>query len=332
MNIRKPYLLFIGDVADQLAAKTATGIADWRPDWCVGQLRLPGCQADTGLKDISVADAAAAGAKTLVVAVVNSGGTMPESWTGVITEALAAGMDVVSGLHAKLDEFPAIQAAAEKHGRQLINVRHTTQRFGTGKGHKRSGKRLLTVGTDCSVGKKYTALAIEKEMRRQGLKADFCATGQTGVLIAERGVAIDAVIADFIAGAAEWLSPDNAEDHWDIIEGQGSLFHAAFAGVSLGLLHGAQPDALVLCHEPTRTHMRGLPHAPLPALSDCIESNLYHAKLTNPQARFVGIAVNTSHLSENDAAEFLRTTAESHGLPCCDPIAGGVADIVAQLT
>ncbi len=261
--MEKPYLLFLGDVPDQLAAKTSTGIADWRADWCVGQLRLPGCQADTGLRDIGLDAAAEAGAKTMVIGVVNSGGTMPKSWTGTIVRAMELGMDVASGLHARLQSFPEIAEAAAKHDRKLFNIRHSEQSFGTGRGEKRSGKRLLTVGTDCSVGKKYSALALEKGMRAQGLNADFRATGQTGVLIAERGVAIDAVVADFISGAAEWLSPANDEDHWDIIEGQGSLFHAAFAGVSLGLLHGSQPDALVLCHEPTRTHMRGLPHAPL---------------------------------------------------------------------
>src|SRR3546814_14318827 len=117
------------------------------------------------------------------------------------------------------------------------------------------------------------------------------------MFIAGRGVAIDAVVSDFIAGATEWLSPDNEPDHWDLIEGQGSLFHAAFAGVTLGLLHGAQPDALVLCHEPTRTHMRGLPHMPIPKLEDCFEPYLPHAYLTNPECRFVGIALDRSEES-----------------------------------
>ncbi len=326
--MEKPYLLFLGDVPDQLAAKTSTGIADWRPEWCVGQLRLPGCQADTGLPDLDLTAAAAAGAKTLVVGVVNSGGAMPESWSGTIVDAIELGMDVASGLHAKLEDYPTIAEAAKSNGRTLHNVRHSTQKFATGRGEKRQGRRLLTVGTDCSVGKKYTALAIEREMRRRGLKAEFCATGQTGVFIAERGVAIDAVIADFISGAVEWLSPANEPDHWDIIEGQGSLFHAAFAGVSLGLLHGAQPDALVLCHEPTRRHMRGLPHAPLPTIEACLETNVDLAKLTNPDCRFVGIAVNTQALARREAENYLRTLEDRIALPCTDPIADGVDAIV----
>lgn len=329
--MEKPYLLFLGDVHDELAAKTAHGIADWRPDWCVGQLRLPGCQANTALTDITVAEAAARGARTLVIAVVNSGGTMPESWTDTVIEAIEQGMDVASGLHMRLQDFPAIAEAAAKHGRQLYNVRHSEQRFGTGKGHKRSGKRLLTVGTDCSVGKKYTALALERDMRARGMNADFCATGQTGVFIAERGVAIDAVVADFISGAAEWLSPDSDADHWDVIEGQGSLFHAAFAGVSLGLLHGAQPDALVLCHEPTRTHMRGLPHAPIPDLAQCIEANIAGARLTNPDCRMVGVAINTAALDSQAAERLLRTTEDRLGLPCVDPMTVGTDAIIDRL-
>ena len=329
--MKKPYLLFLGDARDQLAAKTATGIADWRRDWCVGQLRLPDCAADTGLADISIEEAVARGAQTLVIGVVNSGGTMPESWTEVLVEALTRGMDVASGLHTRLESFAAIGNAAATHGRRLHNVRHTEQIFATGKGVKRSGKRLLTVGTDCSCGKKYTALALEREMRRRGMKADFRATGQTGIFIAERGVAIDAVVADFISGAAEWLSPDNEPDHWDLVEGQGSLFHGAFAGVSLGLLHGSQPDALVLCHEPTRTHMRGLPHAPIPDLADCIEHNLVGAGLTSPGCRMAGVAINSAALPADEAAKYLEETEARLGLPCVDPISGDIGRIVDNL-
>ena len=322
MNLKKPYLLFLGDAPDQLAAKTATGIADWRPEWCVGQMRLPGCGADTGLKDVDLAEALRLGAKTMVIGVVNSGGYMPDTWTDAICGALANGLDLASGLHGRLESFPAIQAAAALHGRALHNVRYSEQKFTTGKGTKRTGKRLLTVGTDCSCGKKYTALALERAMRARGMDAEFRATGQTGLLIAERGVAIDAVVADFISGAAEWVSPDNHADHWDLIEGQGSLFHASYAGVSLGLMHGSQPDLLVLCHEPTRQHMRGLTHAPIPKLEDCIGLNLASARLTNPDCRMLGISVNTSALSPQEGERYLAETAARLSLPCLDPIRG----------
>ena len=330
--MKKPYLLFLGDAPDQLAAKTATGIADWRPEWCVGQFRLPGCGADTGQKDVSIDEAIDLGAKTLVIGVVNSGGFLPDSWTDAICVALAKGLDVASGLHGRLQDFPAINAAAEKYGRQLHNIRLSEQNFTTGKGIKRAGKRILTVGTDCSCGKKYTALAIERAMRARGLNADFRATGQTGVLIAERGVAIDAVIADFISGAAEWISPEADPNHWDVIEGQGSLFHPAFAGVSLGLLHGAQPDALVLCHEPTRTNMRNLPGHPIPDIQECMDLNLIAARLTNEEVKFVGISINSSELDDEARKKYLAETEAKYGLPCADPLIEGMGRIVENLS
>jgi uncharacterized NAD-dependent epimerase/dehydratase family protein len=262
MEIVHPYLLFLGDVPDTLAAKTGLGIVDWRRDWCIGQHRLEGCAADAGLTDMTPEEAAGAGARTMIIGAVNAGGVLPDHWVASIVEALDAGMDVASGLHMRLADVPEIREAAERNGRHLRDVRHSEIRFDTGKG----GKRLLTVGTDCSCGKMYTSLALEKAMRERGMNADFRATGQTGILITGEGVPLDAVVADFISGAVEVVAPENDPDHWDLIEGQGSLFHPSFAGVTTGLIHGSQPDALVLCHEPTRTHMRGLPHYGLPSL------------------------------------------------------------------
>lgn len=327
MDIAKPYLLFLGDVKDQLAAKTAQGVVDWRPDWCVGQLRLEGCKADCGIADLTIAEAKAKGAKTMVVGVVNAGGVLPDHWVNRIVEALDNGLDVATGLHKRLRSIPEIAAAADRNGRKLHDVRYTDMTFATGKGTKRQGLRLLAVGTDCSVGKKYTTLAIDKEMRARGMKSDFRATGQTGVLISGRGVAIDAVIADFIAGAAEWLSPANDPDHWDVIEGQGSLFHPSFAGVTLGLLHGAQPDAFVVCHEPTRTKMRGVEH-PLPSIQDVIDRTIAEGRLTNPRIECVGIAINTENLPEKEALALLDRTGKDYGLPCVDPIRTGTRPIV----
>ena len=330
MQIEKPYLMFIGDVQDQLAAKTAAGIVDWRRDWCVGQMRLPGCKADLGLDDVSVAEGKARGARTMVVGVVNAGGVLPDHWVRSIVEAIEAGMDIASGLHRRLEDVPQIAAAARAHGVALHDVRIASQTFATGKGTKRPGMRLLTVGTDCSVGKKYTALALDKEMRAQGMDAEFCATGQTGIFISGRGVAVDAVVADFISGAAEWLSPDAAADHWQVVEGQGSLFHPSFAGVTLGLLHGAQPDAFVVCHEPTRTTMRGVSH-PLPTIRAVIDMTIACGVLTNPAIRCVGIAVNTQALDDARAKACLADIAAEEGLPVSDPVRYGVAGIVSHL-
>ncbi len=329
-TITAPYLMFLGDVPDALAAKTAYGIVDWRPEWCLGQLRLPGCKADLRIPDMTIAEAAAKGARTMVVGVVNAGGVLPDHWVDVIVQAIEAGFDIASGLHTRLASKPAIAQAAERHGRQLFDVRHTDQTFATGKGTKRSGLRLLTVGTDCSAGKKYTALALEREMRARAMDADFRATGQTGVFISGRGVAIDAVVADFISGAVEWIAPAAAPTHWDLIEGQGSLFHPSFAGVSLGLLHGAQPDAFVVCHEPTRKTMRGVAH-PLPTIQQVIDLTVTCGRLTNPAIRPVGIAINTQALDEAAARAYLDETARAHDLPATDPVRFGVGPIVDRL-
>jgi uncharacterized NAD-dependent epimerase/dehydratase family protein len=330
MEIRRPYLLFLGDAADPLAAKTAQGIVDWRPDWCLGQLRLPGCNADLRIPELSVRRAAEAGAQTLIVGVANAGGILPDNWTAVIVEALAAGLDVASGLHTKLGSKPEIAAAAERFGRRLFDVRHSVEPFETGKGTKRPGMRLLTVGTDCSVGKKYTVLALEREMRARGFDADFKATGQTGIFISGRGAAVDAVPADFISGAVEWISPAAAPHHWDLIEGQGSAFHPSFAGVSLGLLHGAQPDAFVVCHEPTRRTMRGVSH-PLPSIRDVIGLTVRCGSLTNPGIRPVGIAINTEALDEGAARDYLKRQEDDYALPATDPVRFGVAAITDRI-
>jgi uncharacterized NAD-dependent epimerase/dehydratase family protein len=221
--------------------------------------------------------------------------------------------------------------AAARNGRRLFDVRHPSQTFAVADGEKRPGKRLLTVGTDCSCGKMYTSLALDREMRARGMNADFRATGQSGILIVGDGVSVDAVVADFISGATEWLSPANDPDHWDVIEGQGSLFHASFAGVSMGLLHGAQPDALVMCHEPTRSHMRGLPDYGLPDLQLCIDTNLTAARLTNPDVRCIGVAVNTSLMDADAARRYVGETEKELGLPVVDPVRHGVAPLVDQL-
>lgn len=331
MLINNPYLMFLGDVPDQLAAKTAQGIVDWRRDWCLGQLRLPGCNADLGIPDMTIAEAVEAGAQTMVIGVVNAGGTLPDHWTAQITGALDAGLDVASGLHIRLNAKPDIRAAAERNARSLFDVRHSEQAFATGKGTKRTGKRLLTVGTDCSVGKKYTVLALEAGMRAAGFDADFRATGQTGIFISGRGVAIDAVVADFISGAAEWISPDADPEHWDLIEGQGSLFHPSFAGVSLGLLHGSQPDAFIVCHEPTRKTMRGV-QTPLPTIQQVIDLTIGCGGLINPAIRCTGIAVNTQALDENAARALLDDISKAHGgLPATDPVRFGVDSLTVRI-
>lgn len=329
--LEQPYLLFVGDALDRLAAKSAVGVWEWRPELCVGQVRLEGCQAHLPIPEMTAEEGAAAGAKTMIVGVANAGGVIAEAWLDPMVRAMACGLDLASGLHDRMRDRPALAEAAAQYGRQLIDVRHLTREFGVGTGEPRSGKRLLTVGTDCSVGKMYTTLMLEREMRARGMAVDFRATGQTGIFIAGSGIAVDAVIADFISGAVEWLAPAAADDHWDLIEGQGSLFHPSFAGVSLGLLHGAQADVLVMCHEPTRRHMRGLPNRTLPDVRTCIEANVRAARLTNTDAHCIGVAVNCSALGPDEAAAYCQRLADDLGLPCVDPLINGVAPLVDRL-
>ena len=329
--IQTPYLLFLGDAPDQLAAKVAQGIKDWRPENAVAQYRMDGCNADLGIADMTLAQARDAGAKTLVIGVANRGGIISAAWKAVLIEAIEMGYDLASGLHNLLNDEPDLVAAAEKHGRTLFDVRIPTVDYPIANGKKRSGKRCLAVGTDCSVGKMYTALAMDKTMRERGMKSTFRATGQTGILITGDGVPLDAVIADFMAGSVEYLTPDNDDDHWDLIEGQGSLFHVSYSGVTMALVHGGQPDALILCHEPTRPHMRGLPDYTPPSLEQVRDVALTLARVGNPACQVVGISVNTQHMSDADARAYLAQVETDMGLPATDPFRYGADKLVDAL-
>lgn len=324
-DLPRPYLLFLGEASDFPFAKTACGLRDWAPDECIGEIACAGSEVSLGLPSRSPREAKALGARALVIGVANVGGIIRDSWMAVLIQALEAGLDVISGMHGKLEDVPALKAAAQRHGRRLIDVRTPPPGIPVATGRKRTGKRLLTVGTDCALGKKYTALCLARAFRQHGVAADFRATGQTGILIAGSGIPIDAVVADFIAGAAEQLSPDAAFDHWDIVEGQGSLFHPSYAGVSLGLLHGTQPDVIVMCHAIGRDRILGLEDYATPDIATAIELNLTLARRTNPAVKCAGVALNTSKLSASEAEAAIAQHAARLGLPVADPIRGGAA-------
>ena len=328
ITLRAPYLILIGDNEDPTYAKTGFGIVHWSRERVAGQLRFEGGPTDLGVPDMTVRQAVQAGVHTLVIGVAPIGGVVPESWWNVIVEAATAGLDVACGLHLKLEDFSEVRKAAEKSGARLINVRVPPARIPVGTGKKRRGKRMLTVGTDCAVGKKYSALALYEAMRRAAHKATFRATGQTGIMLSGSGIPIDAVVSDFVSGAAEILSPDNDDDHWDIIEGQGSLFHPGYASVSLGLLHGSQPDAVVVCHDATRNEIAGWPGYQIPSIADCIERNLMLGRLTNPNIRCIGVSINTSGIADRLRRSFLATISKETGLPCVDPVIDGGGAIV----
>ena len=329
--IKTPYLLFLGDAPDPLAAKVAQGIRDWRPENAIGQFRMEGCQADMRLPDMTLAEARAAGAETLVIGVANRGGVISPAWKKVLIAALEEGFDLASGLHNLFRDEPDLVAVAKATGRSLHDVRVPNVQYPIANGVKRSGKRCLAVGTDCSVGKMYTALAMDAEMKARGLKSSFRATGQTGILITGEGVPLDAVIADFMAGAVEWLTPDNDPDHWDMIEGQGSLFHISYSGVTMALVHGGQPDALILCHEPTRPHMRGLPDYEMPSLEALRDLALTLARQSNAAAQVVGISINTAAFGEDEALAYLAEVEKRMGLPAVDPFRQGAARLCDAL-
>lgn len=322
-ELPRPYLLFLGEAADIAFAKTAHGLRDWAPDACVGEFASANSRVSIGLPALSPRQARAHGARSVVIGVANMGGALRDSWVSSLIECLEAGLDIISGLHGRLENVKALSDAAGRLGRRLIDVRVPPADIPIATGRKRSGRRLLTVGTDCASGKKYTALTLAREFKRRGIDADFRATGQTGILIAGSGIPIDAVIADFLAGAAEILSPDAPAGHWDVIEGQGSLFHPAYAGVSLGLLHGSQPDVLVVCHEHGRDRIMGLTGFRTPTLADAIEENLRLARTTNPRVRCAGIAINTSHLDPEHSDQLLAQYSHELGLPAADPVRAG---------
>ena len=319
----QPYLLFVGDVTEAGYAKTAFGLRDWAREQCVGELSCSPDAISIGLPQLTPGEAVTRGARSMVIGVANVGGRILDSWMPSLLEALECGLDLVSGMHTRLSSTPALAAAARRYHRRLIDVRTPPRDIPIASGRKRTGKRLLAVGTDCALGKKYTALAIARAFRQRGVDVDFRATGQTGIMIAGCGIPMDAVIADFEAGAAEMLTPDAAPNHWDVIEGQGSLFHPSYAGVSLGLLHGSQPDVIVVCHEAGRTHILGQPQFELPSIEETIELNLRLGRRTNPAIRCAGVSLNTSKLSPADAQQLLQQESQRLRLPVADPIRGG---------
>ena len=325
LALPSPYLLFLGDVGAPAYAKTAFGLKDWAADRCVGEFALPGGRVTTGLARLTPAEARLRGARAMVIGVAIEGGQIAPGWLHALIEALDAGLDLISGMHQRLGDIAVLTAASARTGGRLIDVRVPPAAIPIGTGAKRPGKRLLTVGTDCALGKKYTALALARAFALHGVDVDFRATGQTGIMIAGGGIPIDAVVSDFIAGAAEMLSPAAVPAHWDVIEGQGSLFHPSYAAVSLGLLHGSQPDVFVVCDAPGRHEIMGAPGFAIPSIEQVIELTLTLGRLTNPAIRCGGVALNTAAFIAADADGLIAAEAARLGLPVADPIRGGAA-------
>jgi uncharacterized NAD-dependent epimerase/dehydratase family protein len=331
VQITPPYLVFVGAETSLDMAKTGRGLVEWRPELCKAQLRLSRGAVDLGLPDMTPDEGVKSGIRSLVVGTAAVGGAIPVEWHGTLLKAVLLGMDIVAGVHTRLSGFDFLREAAKKSGSRLVDVRTPPASIPVGTGRKRSGFRLLTVGTDCGIGKKYTALALEQGMRAQGMNVDFRASGQTGIMIAGQGIPIDAVVSDFLAGAAELLSPDNDPGHWDVIEGQGGIIHPGYAAVTHGLLVGSQPDAFVVCHEPGREYISGWPDFRTPSVEEVIERTIAIGSLTNPAIRCVGVSLNCGKLTPAQKSAVQVDMSARTGLPCVDPLKDGVSFIVDRL-
>ncbi|MEH6588694.1 MAG: DUF1611 domain-containing protein [Halioglobus sp.] len=331
LQFPSPCLIYLGDVQEEDNCKTGFGMADWAPERCLGQMRRNSTTVSVGLNDMTIDQAIAAGAKSMVIGIAGVGGKIAPQWREDLLAGAAAGLTLVSGGHEKLDQVPGLADTAARAGGQLVEVRDPALRFAVATGSKRSGRRLLTVGTDCALGKKYTALSIASEMQKRGIPADFRATGQTGIMIAGGGIPIDSIVSDFVAGAAEALSPDAEPNHWDVIEGQGSLLHPGYAAVTLGLLHGSQPDEIVLCHDPRRTHNLDSPQVEIPSLPEVIALYLSLGKLTNANIRCSAISLNTKGMSAEAREQAIAQTRAETGLIVFDPVTTGTDELIDQL-
>lgn len=273
----------------------------------------------------AVREGLALGANSVLIGIAPEGGQMPDEWRGWLNEALAGGCDIVSGLHTFLADDPLLAATAAQHGRTILDARRPPADLPVASGLAKDVDALvvLTVGTDCNVGKMTAQLQLVQALNARGLRTRFVATGQTGIMIEGWGIAVDAVVADFIAGAAEQLVLRGAKGA-DIVlvEGQGSINHPGYSGVTLGLLHGSCPDAMILCHQPTRAYLgdyRTASWVKIPPLSEYVRLYETIGSAVHP-ARVIGIALNTFDMDESAARAACEAAAQETGLPTTDPV------------
>jgi uncharacterized NAD-dependent epimerase/dehydratase family protein len=333
-------ILAEGFSADPHYGKTARGVLRYRRDDVVAILdssRPPG-ELEEGVPVVqTVNDALCFNPTTALVGVATQGGRFPPAWLELIKTCIAKGLDVENGLHVFLGDDPELRALAERHGVELRDLRRPPADLSTATGANLSvpGTTVLTVGSDCAIGKMTVALELDLEARRRGLPSVFVPTGQTGIAIAGWGIAVDAVVADFIAGAAERLVVEAAERGGELrwVEGQGAILHPVYSGVTVGLFHGSAPHLLVLCHEAGRDEIEGVgggPH-PIPPLRELVELHERLALSVRP-ARVAAIALNTRLLDEEAARAAIAAAEAETGLPADDPVrfgAGRLLDAVA---
>ena len=316
--------------------KTGRGVIRYRPQDVVAV--LDSTRAGETLADVpivgSVQEALAFGPTSALVGVATQGGRFPEAWRRLLRDCVAAGLDLESGLHEFLTDDDELVALAAAHGVTLRDLRRPPAALNVpfGENLRHAASVVLTVGSDCAIGKMTVSLELDAEARRRGLRSVFVPTGQTGIAIAGWGISVDAVVADFIAGAAEQLVLEGVERGGQLlqVEGQGSLLHPAYSGVTLGLLHGAAPHALVLCHLAGQAFVDDNPLLPMPALPELVALYEQNALLAR-KARVVAIALNTRLLGAEEAAEAVAQARDMSGLPVDDPVrfgAGALTDAV----
>jgi uncharacterized NAD-dependent epimerase/dehydratase family protein len=317
--------------------KTARGLLRYRGDDVVAVLDSTRAGGEMEGKPVvaSVDEALAHGPTTAVVGVATAGGRFPSAWRALLRDAIAAGLDVESGLHEFLTEDAELAGLAARHGVELRDLRRPPEGLSvpTGENLRVPAKIVATVGSDCAIGKKTVALELDLEARSRGIRSQFVPTGQTGILIAGWGIAVDAVVADFLAGAAERLVVEgHARGGEDllVVEGQGSLVHPDYSGVTLGLLHGSAPHALVLCHVPGTTHIEDRPEHPIPPLPELIDL-VERSTLPARRAAVAAIALNTRTLDDGDARSAIADAERETGLPADDPVRFGAAKLVGAI-
>jgi uncharacterized NAD-dependent epimerase/dehydratase family protein len=328
-------LLAEGFSGDPHYGKTMRGVLRYRRDDVVAILdsTRDGETEDGVPVVVSVADALPFGPTTALVGVATQGGRFPPEWIAILRACVEHGLHLENGLHVRLGDDSALRELAAERGVELRDLRRPPTGLSTATGENLSvdATIVLTVGSDCAIGKMTVSLELDLEARRRGLRSVFVPTGQTGMVIAGWGIAVDAVVADFVAGAAERLVVEGRDRGGELlwVEGQGSLLHPVYSGVALGLYHGSVPHLLVLCHECGRTEIEGAgggPH-PIPPLSELVE---LHERLALPvrPARVVAVALNTRALGEEEARAAIQAAEEATGLPADDPVRFGAGKLV----
>jgi uncharacterized NAD-dependent epimerase/dehydratase family protein len=333
---RKLLILAEGRSGDPHFGKTARGVMRYRPEEIVAVLdsQSDAARVDGFPRVGTVADALRYEPTTALVGVATQGGRFPPAWRELLKDCIAAGLDLESGLHEFVSNDPELVALAAQHGVELRDLRRPPDGLDVPSGANltHGATTILTVGSDCAIGKMTVALELDREARSRGIRSEFVPTGQTGIAIAGWGIAVDAVIADFIAGAAERLVVEGAERGGEVlfVEGQGSLLHPAYSGVTLGLIHGSAPHGYVLCHMAGSTVVDGDERFPIPPLAELVRLHEWISLLPRP-AKVHCIALNTRELDDDAARQAVANAEEATGLPADDPVRFGAAKLVDAL-